>query len=80
MKDLEYAVFKKNQRLHVFEEIDTRIAENEKSRAESEAGIWHSIEMIEKQRGDWLFEIDNIKKRVSGLEENKDLIYAELRR
>eukprot|EP00347_Sterkiella_histriomuscorum_P004867 403358786 len=80
VKELEYAVFKKNQRLNVFEEIDTKISENERSRAENEAQIWQSIDGIEKQREEWLFEVENVKKRVKGLEEHKDLIYGELRR
>ena len=36
LRDLEYAVFRKHQRLHVFEEIDKRITNNEANRAEKE--------------------------------------------
>ncbi|CDW88205.1 UNKNOWN [Stylonychia lemnae] len=80
IKDLEYSVFKKNQKLNVFEEIDQKIAENERVRAENDARLWYAIEDINKQREDWLFEIDNMKRAVGSLEQNKDMIYQEIRR
>lgn len=48
IRELEFVVFKKNQKLPVFEEIDERITQIEKTRAESEAAIWWEIEAQKK--------------------------------
>ena len=68
VKDLEYTVFKKNQRLTIFEEIDEKILENEKNRVESEASLQYQIDSIAKQREDFMFEVDTLKRRADSLE------------
>ncbi len=80
IRELEYAVFRKNQRLNVFEEMDTKIADNERQRAENESKIWQTLEGIQKERDEYLFELRNLQKQTQSLEEHKSLIYQELRR
>jgi hypothetical protein len=79
IRELEYAVFKRGDRLRVFEEIDDRITANEKRRAEAEASLWWEIEAQKKVNSAQAFDNDNKKMHLESLEDAKKNLDTEMK-
>ena len=80
MKELEYTVFRRNQKLAIFDEIDERIANIERTRAENESAIWWEIEAFKKINRDQSFDNENKKMQIESLEKSRETLLAEIQR
>ena len=80
IKDLEYTVLQKGEKLTVFEEIHERITLIEKLRAENESSIQWEIESIKKGNRDQQFDNDNKKRQIESLDRNREMMEQEMQR
>ena len=80
IKDLEYTVLQKGERLTVFEEIHERITLIEKLRAENESSIQWEIEAFKKVNRDQQFDNDNKKRQLESLDRNREMFEEEMQR
>lgn len=80
LKDLDYTVYQKDERLNVFTEIDERITRIEKLRAENEAALWWEVESLKKVNRDQHFENETRRRQVEALEAARGEAEAEMGR
>lgn len=74
IKDLEYTVLQKGEKLTVFEEIHERITIIEKIRAENESMIQWEIEAFKKVNRDQQFDNDHKKRQIESLDKNREIL------
>jgi hypothetical protein len=80
IKDMEFVVLQKGERLQVFDDIDQRITQIEQVRAENEAALWWEVEAFKKVNRDQHFDNEAKKLQIDKLEVSRTTIEQEMLR
>jgi len=80
IKELEFVVLQKGEKLQVFDDIDNRITDIEQVRAENESAIWWEIEAFKKVNRDQHFDNEAKKLQIETLEASRVTMEQEMQR